>query len=135
MRALQTLAGFLVFLVMIVLSTVFPTVKIAIGVTMLILIGIKAVTSKSYLWGIPLTGGIMNMTAMLVNGGRMPVSGAGFELDQTHVAMTSGTHLKVLCDIIHVGTSAVLSFGDLFFVIWLLAFLGVGLYTKYRKVK
>lgn len=136
---LKTIVKSLVFcstgLAIILASLMFPIFKILMILWIISYLGYMAYKYRNWTFIVPPVGGIMNLTAILLNGGKMPVlASPTVFLDPTHSIMTAGTHVKFLCDIFPLMHIGLFSLGDVTVaLIWPLTVLGYYWYSHYRK--
>ena len=79
----------------------------------------------------------MNMIALSSNGFTMPVlNPPSNAMDAAHSVMTQDTRAKALCDVIPIGSYAVISLGDIFIAgLWPLTIGAIYGYNKYKLRK
>ncbi len=135
MKLGKVLLGVSLGLVLLMIGLVFPWFKVFLVFWITGVLIYNSYKYKNWTFLVPPIGGGMNLTAIIANGGIMPVSPAAITLDPGHAYMTSGTHLKFLCDIFPIGHIGLFSAGDVVIaIIWPLTILGFYAYNKHRKV-
>ena len=117
-------------------TLIFPLAKIIVAVFVVSILVYNYYKWKNWTFLVPAYGASFNTAAILANGNKMPVlNPLPGSLDINHVALTSHTHLKFLCDLYPLWSFGVFSYGDVIIaVIWPLTVLGYYWYTNSRKV-
>lgn|SRR6185437_5426617 len=140
MDILKALLSFSLGLSLLLMTFLFPLFKICFIIFMLAYLLHKTYKYRNWTFAVPSVGGVLNLTAILSNGGKMPVLvPPGFQLtgiDPCHSLLTAGTHVKMLCDIFPLMHLGLFSVGDVTIaVIWPLTVIGYVCYSKYTKRK
>ncbi len=138
MNILKGLLQFTTGLSLLLLTFLFPLFKIVFILLVASYLLYMAFKYRNWTFVVPSIGGGMNLTAILLNGGKMPVliPPGYLAIDPGHTFLVAGTHVKFLCDIFPLMHLGLFSIGDVTIaIIWPLTILGYMCYSKYTKRK